>query len=476
MNEPASGKRFEVSVLRDKRWLIDCLAHNEFQARARAEELYADDDVQAVRVVRGRFGHDGTSYETVILERAREGRRGERPVKIAASPDEVAWCDSIDDLYGPASRYAIARLLRNFLDRHCITPTELLHHNRYQRLLERQDELLPQAVQRVAAHQAKARGVDGRQRLDMLDRWVNEATSRARDALASRAAPRFGEGGMVALEAAVAALTTAPGERAFHLRLAVSRAFEEVAGFMPKLEAVMGWAAADPSPVVLALIDELTAGLLGAASLVQEALGPQTHLASALGTLADLATGRAEGEKTVPPALAPLATLMGRAAMPETRQALTDRLLREFATEKPLSRDNEAGQRRLFDALVEKLADERGLFMGGGAMVEAIARRSRRFGIVGGVEAVTFKAPDPIARLEQLTAAAGEFLTERQQRAIAHLHVGDRRAVRRRSRAAGRAQAEDRGLAPARSVQGRGAGPSAAPCRLTLTPSLPRLR
>lgn len=406
-------------MLRDKRWIIDCLAHNEFQARERAEELYADDDVEAVRVVRGRFGHDGTSWETVILERVRQGKRGEKPVKIAASPDEIAWCDGLDDLYGPASRYAIARLLRNFLDRHCITPTELLHHNRYQRLLERQDELLPQAVQRVAAHQAKARGVDGRERLDKLDRWVNEAMSWARDALASRAAPRLGEGGMPALEAAVAALTTAPGERAFHLRFALSRAFEEQAGFMPKFEIVMGWATADASPLLLALIDELTAGLLGAASFVQEALGPQTHLAGALGTLADLATGRADGEKSVPKALAPLAKLMAGAAMPETRQSLIDRLAREFATDKPLSRDDAAGQRRLFEGLVEKLVDERGLFMGGSATVEAIARRSRRFGIVGGVEAVSFKAPDPIARLEQLIAAAGDFLTERQQRAIA---------------------------------------------------------
>ena len=111
-----------------------------------------------------------------------------------------------------------------FLDRFAITPTELLHSHRYIRLLERQDNLLPQAVQRIAGLQAKARHADPRERLDILSRFVDEATTRARDALESRAAPRIGEGGLAALYEAVGALACRPEDQAFYVRFAVSGA------------------------------------------------------------------------------------------------------------------------------------------------------------------------------------------------------------------------------------------------------------
>ena len=419
MLDRPSAPRFEVSALRDKRWIIDCITRTEDEARARAEEIFADEAFDAVRVARGRFGHDGHVYESVILEQAREARRGERPVRIAATPDELAWCETLDDLYGPASRQAIARILRNFLDRYNITPTELLHHHRYIKQLERQDELLGQAVQRVAAHQARSRGVDARSRLDLLDRLVNEAGTRARDAVASRAAPRLGEGGLAALTEAIAERVRSPSDQAFYLRFAVSLAFEEQGGFAQKLETVTAWGATDHAAPFLTLLDELAAGLLGAASLIQEVLGGQPHLAGALATLADLAAGRADGDAMRPPLAAALAKLLTHAGMPETRLVLLERVQRELGSDKPLSRDDAMGQRRLFEALLEKLVDERGLFFGGMPMVEAMARRSRRFGIVGGIEDPRFASDDPLARVEQLVAMAEGVLAERQQRAVA---------------------------------------------------------
>lgn len=419
MLDRPSSPRFEVSALRDKRWVIDCLTRTEEEARARAEEIFADESYDGVRVARGRFGNDGTVYESIILEQARQARRGERPVRIAATPDELAWCETLDDLYGPPSRQAIARILRNFLDRYNITPTELLHHHRYVKQLERQDELMGQAVQRIAAHQARSRGVDARSRLDLLDRLVNEAGTRARDAVASRAAPRLGEGGLAALAEAVAERVHSPSDQGFYLRFAVSLAFEDLGGFGQKLEKVAAWAAEDRAAPLLPLLDELAAGLLGAATLIQEVLGGQPHLGGALTTLIELAAGRTDPTAKLTPLATGLAKLLAQTGMAETRLVLLERVQRELASDKPLSRDDAAGQRRLFEGLLEKLVDERGLFHGGMAMVEAIARRSRRYGIVGGIEDPRFASDDPAARIEQLVAIAEGVLAERQQRAIA---------------------------------------------------------
>lgn len=419
MRERPTTRRYEIMVLRDKRWLIDCIAPREADARARAEELLGDDSVLAVRVLRGRFGEDGTAFETVVFERTCAPRRGAAPIRIAAAGHDIAWCESIDDLYGPASRGVIARLLRNFLDRFGITPTELLHHHRYIKLLERQDALMGQALQRAAAQQARARGIDLKERVDALDRIVNQAADRARDALASRAAPRLGEGGLNALAADVASGAFGPSEQSFYIRFAVSRAFEDLGALAAKLEAVVAWHAQDAAPSLMPLIDELAAGLLGAAALVQEVIGPQPHMAAALDLLIDLARGRAVIADTRTPWRAALAGLMAGPSMVETRDVLMERVRRELASEKPLSRDDRMIQRRLFTAVLDKLIDQNGLFFGGTAMIEAIARRSRRFEIVGGIEAVRFRATDPAARLDELVTIASGVLGERQQRAIA---------------------------------------------------------
>jgi hypothetical protein len=52
-------------------------------------------------------------------------------------------------------------------------------------------------------------------------------------------------------------------------------------------------------------------------------------------------------------------------------------------------------------------------------MVAAIARRSRRFDIVGGIETVRYTSTEPLARMEQLAELAASTLGERQLRAVA---------------------------------------------------------
>lgn len=409
-----SSRRFEVAARRGGRWVIDCLARSENEARARADELYRDESIEAVRVIRARFGRDGTSFESVLHEQERPKRQGAAPVRIAAAPAAAAWCETLDDFYGRASRHAIARLLRNFLDRHGITPTELLHHQRYMRILERQENLQGQAVQRMATIQAKAREIEPRVRADAIDGFIEQASVRARDALASRAAPRLGEDGIKALADAITSLATGEADKGFYLRFAISVAWETNYGPADKLAAIGKWAAEDPS--LLPLIDELAAGLLGAASLVQEVLGAQPHLAGALSTMADLALGH--GPEKTPPALAPFEDLLAAASMPETRVVLIERIERELASEKPLSRDDGQMQRRQFDTLVDKLVDADGFFVGGPAMVETLARRSRRLEIVGGIEAVRFRSESVPERLEELFTHAADAISERQQRAI----------------------------------------------------------
>jgi hypothetical protein len=404
---------------RDGRWVIDCHVTAEVDALARAEELYADETIAAVRVMRAHFGGAGASFETQILERVREARRSQAPLRLAAAPDEDAWCETLTDFYGPSSRYAMARLLRNFLDRYQITPTELLHNHRWIKLLDNQESLQSTAIQRMAALQAEKRKLDRRVRTDIIDKFANEATNKARDALASRAAPRLGEGGLPTLAAAVSERVKDPAEHAFWVRHAIARAFEDITAFAAKFERTMEWSGADLPLAMVPLIDELCAGFMGAASMIKDTLGNQPHLGAALIALADLASGHQEPTLAGAPAgFAAFAGLMSTAAMPETRSVLYERLQRELATDKPLSREPQLTQRRQFDTLMDKLTDSGGIITGGPPMVVALAKRSRRFDIVGGIEDIRLTAATPMDRIEQILAAEKNLLARRQQQGV----------------------------------------------------------
>jgi hypothetical protein len=418
MTEETTTRRYEVMARRQGRWTIDCLTPTQGSATARAEALYADDRVEAVKVVRARFSVTGDSWETPVFERVRPPA-GRAPIMVAAGPEDAGWCETLDDFYGPDGRRAIARVLRNFLDRHTITPTELLHDPRYIRPLESQEGLLQSAVSRIAQQQATARGVPMKERRDLLHRFVEMTMRRSKAARAGGKMPVVDKGGLAGLVAA-ASRHPDPAERAFIVRYAASQRLFDASGFMGRLETVVGWAVPPLSPAMSAYVDELVSGLLGAATLVQEVIGLQARFGQALVAIAELATGRQDGSAPGgAPILESLGRLMMQDAMPESRLVLLERLQREIASDKPLGNDLPARQRQMFDRLTECLVDRRGLFHGGPPMVEALARRSRKLDIVGGIEPVRFNSTDTLARLEQLLALERETLAERPARALA---------------------------------------------------------
>jgi hypothetical protein len=158
---------------------------------------------------------------------------------------------------------------------------------------------------------------------------------------------------------------------------------------------------------------------MGAASMIKDTLGNQPNLGAALTALADLASGHQEPTLAGAPAGFPaFAGLMSKAAMPETRSVLYERLQRELATDKPLSREPQQTQRRQFETLMDKLTDSTGIFAGGPAMVATLAKRSRRFDIVGGVEDIRLTATSPMGRIEEILAAEKKLLGRRQQQGV----------------------------------------------------------
>ncbi len=406
-------------VRRDGRWLVDHVARHEVKAVTRAEEALIDLKCEAVRVMRTSPGEDGQLIRVAVFERARATGGLAPSINVAPVDDDEAWCDTPEAIYSAASRRVIARLLRGFLDRLSITPTELLHLGRHARSLGEQRTVLPTALNQIAALQARAGGVPFVARLAILDGFVKLAIERAQKADAVAAVPRLEPDGLGRLVQQIEAGSLGT-DTDFWLHHAASRSLADCTSYGGRLDQILMWTATPLLPAVARLVDELIAGLLGNANLVREILGKEPNLGAALASLADLATGRTVNPAGTTPAQRPsLAGLLAAAPMPETRLVLVERLQRELAGSAPLGRDDVVTERRLLDSLVERLIDRRGLFIGGVATVEAVARRSRRLDVVGGIEDIRFSSVDPLSRISQILELEKPHLGDRQHRAVA---------------------------------------------------------
>jgi hypothetical protein len=97
---------------------------------------------------------------------------------------------------------------------------------------------------------------------------------------------------------------------------------------------------------------------------------------------------------------------------------LYERLQRELATGKPLSREPQLTQRRQFETLMDKLSDTAGIIAGGPTMVAILAKRSRRFDIVGGIEDIRLTTDTAMGWIDEILAAEKNLLGRRQQQGV----------------------------------------------------------
>ena len=328
--------RYEIATRRDARWVIDFLRADEAEAITAAEELLEEDGVEAVRVVRQRHAPTEIVIETEVFRREAAPRAKPGPT-LSATDDSDCWCELLDELYGARSRRTIGQLLRGYLDQLGITPLELLHNHRFAKKLEAAGSLQQGAVHRIAKARAEATGTPIRDCMRALETLVAEANGKARDALAVRAVPRPGPGGIDALVAECRRLAPDAAEQLFWLRHAASRQLEPCSGLGGRLELALAWAEGASDPVALELIDAIAADCLASAALVQELLGPQNDLGRALCVLAEVARGATPVAPSRAPSWFPaIAALLQRHPCLEIRASFLARLYRELIQEKPL--------------------------------------------------------------------------------------------------------------------------------------------
>lgn len=365
---------FEVQVLQDQHWVTKQIMSDAALAVEFADNLLSRNNLDAVRVVRDFARFDGTHNENVIHEKTGEKAKTD----LSVTPvNDAPICLKFEDAYEMPGRMVMSRLFRRYFDEKLLTPTELLHHAREMKRLGDEGRLLMMAVDAVAALQAPGGGAEAKARRDFLfDGW-DKIYRRALQAAPEKPLPKHSFSQLAAL------VQGAGAERRFRLTVLLVSQLLDLRAWQCKLEKVVAWIAELKAPEDMEIMDGLIADLLMPAEAVQDLMGFQSNLGSALGHMLDLSEGKADAAKFAPPIFSSLNGLFAERQLPQAREALLQRVSRELRGANALSRNEPAQEFEMFIRLAQRIVGHGGVF-GDPRMVEGLLHRYLRFKNVGG--------------------------------------------------------------------------------------------
>lgn len=371
---------FEIQTLADDRWTTTDLRETEAMAMALARGLLANPKLAGARVVKAWQRVDGTSDETVLFTETREVPAAE----ITAVPiTDAHLCSDIYDFFGLDSRMTLNRLFRKYIDIAFLTPTELLHNYRALMKIQSFGTLFSSGVERVASVQGALPGQTYAARRDTLYAVTDKILRRARKVADNPNLPSLARADLGAILDGAVGVAPAGREGYFALVVLCNELVRERT-WLGKLDLLAKIVGPAPRDDVLALVDGVVADLVGAPAAFQDIVGYQRNLAQTLCALVDLCEGRFEADKSdARDQMAILTPLIAAGRMPETHQALVDRLLRLLNGTQPLDRHDPSREKAAYHTVATRLNRADGCF-GGAAVADALQQRALRlFGPAG---------------------------------------------------------------------------------------------
>jgi len=363
--------KFEIRLSDQDRWFVEKV----FQDQKMAERLYndlADDDNSeyvGVQLVRVWERSDHKEVEKILKEQRLTQKSA--PVRLA-NIDEAPPCAHRDDYLGLNARLTMSRLLRNLLDRDGTIASELLYnHDKAKRIM--QGDLVSPAIDRVATLQAREVGGDSRKRRD--DIFV-EIQAIMDDVEKINKTKTFKSFESKDLEKVIEAANAIGKPMA--LEIMMCKVLVQFRSIEAKLQLILEWLETPKGEELEFELDGFIAEIMSSATLIQDMLGPQRNLASAISTLLDWVEGKqVSGTGAAPEAVEVFCRLFKQDRLLQTRDMLFDFILRQLSGKQPLARNDPSTEESEFMALFARLAFPSGM-TGGSDMAEALSRRYGR--------------------------------------------------------------------------------------------------
>ena len=281
---------FEILTLHDTTWQIDATVTKKAEAEEVANQMLSEPGVTGVRIVLDNVliakSIDQLEDEDIIFEKLKEA--GQEKIFIN-DIDEAPDCSVAQDLLLTPSRKAINRLFRRYLDKNNITAIEALHNSKELKRVMDADALVPSAIAKVSKLQADPELGNANERRDTLFEFVQTITEDARKA-EEKPLPKIDSTNFDQSLATIDGISQ--GDDFEHLlNTAITKQLIDIRDWWGKLvqSIELGEAAQDSRG--LAAIDRFIADILMNNSVIQDLLGDQTDLGSAIIKMLDLSSG-----------------------------------------------------------------------------------------------------------------------------------------------------------------------------------------
>ncbi|SCA55527.1 conserved hypothetical protein [Candidatus Terasakiella magnetica] len=363
--------KFEIRLSDQDRWFVEKVFKDQKPAEKSFTEFAEDEATQylGVQLVRVWTRADQNEVEKILKEQRLTPKV--KPVRLA-NIEEASPCAHRDDYLGLSARLTMGRLLRNLLDRDGMIPSELLYsHDKAKRFMG--GEMCSPAIDRVATLQAKDTGLDSRKRRDDL---YTEFQAIMDDVLKIQKTKAFK--GFDSKELETIVQTAEAIGQPMALMVVMCKALIQYRSVEGKLIQILEWLESPQGSGLEYELDGLIAEIMSSAQMVQDMLGPQRNLASAISTLLDWVDGqKVSATGACPDAVASLCRLFAQDRLQQTRDVLFDFILRQMSGKQPLARNDPSTEEAEFMTLFARLAFPSGM-TGGSSMAEALSRRYGR--------------------------------------------------------------------------------------------------
>lgn len=375
---------FEVQIYQGGRWAINQVMPTEEAARKKATQLLLQKTTTGVRIIKEAKFASG-ARETEIFRKMKEEKEKDdfsiTPVK------EAPLCEKVSDYYQTAARNTMARMFSKYLEKHEMTPLELLHSHKSLKRVLNLDTMVPSAVDKIASLHARATGGDARKRKDIIFKAVDSIAARARDVDAKKL-PELKGSALDDLFKKIDAKYEDDEERQYMATVAFVRASVNWTGWLGKMSQILPMAQSQQDERARAIVDEMLADILVAKTIVKDVIGVSKNLGDALMRMFDLLEGKCKPTKFAVEELVELLNhLFSNDMLPKSRAVLVERIGRDLAGPVRLTNsEDKADDKAFFDQMLERVVTDHGV-LGGSAVSVGLTERWARLNNMGGAAA-----------------------------------------------------------------------------------------
>ena len=426
---------FEILALHGDTWQIDATVNKKSEIEEVASQILGESGVSGVRVV-----HDSILIEKSINDLEEEDFVFEK-IKDAVQEkifvgeiDTAPNCEVADDLLKPDALTTLNRLFRKYLDKNNITAIEVIHSGKEIKRLNDADTLVPSAVGKVAKIQSENSDASSNERRDILFEFMQEITNKANQA-EERGLPAIKK---TSFTEAISELkkTASEGELQYLLNVIIAKELIDTRSYWGKLLQTIRWASDLDDPGVEAALDRFVADILANNSVIQDLLGDQLDLGSAVIEMLDLGSGSLETgeldelqEEGMEWTKAKLNQIMARPSFKISQLILLERAEQQVAGSGKLSKEGETGEQERFNAILDRVITKDEV-LGGAQMAEALTERQTRLinkgGLTGLKEAINTLIPSlrsPARKIALLLSLASSKMAEDKLEQFIQEHI-----------------------------------------------------